>query len=691
MSQETCPEPSTQAECGEAFRAVTFIQWWFRFHHRLRGQQEVAGFKPSHPQEHMYETIAPGLCAGTGNNMKFFSKSALLRAASPVVMLAAVSAAHAETIDIGEIVVTPNRTKTDKAKVGSVVETITKRDIEAQQLPSVQDFLAQEPGVNIASQGGAGQETSLVVRGADKKYVKTLWNGIDISDTSAPQVQVSPEHLLASGVQSIEVLKGSQSTLYGADAVAGVIGIATLGDFEEGIRYIVTGEAGSYGTFRGSAGVQAATADGSRFAGNVAGLTTDGISAAASGTERDGYDNVTLSLAGEKVLDQYLTAFGSLLYIDSKAEFDNGGLAPSDNPDNVADRRQLAGRAGITTTSLDGRWRNTASVQINDITRRSFTTSIFGPFTFEPAGLRQKGDVLSEYEFNEQITLQAGGDYERQSFNTGFSSNETWIAGGWGQVIYSPIESLTLTGAVRHDEHGDFGGFTTWRATAAYLFSDTGTKVRGSVGTGFRAPSPFELGYVSFVSGTSNPNLRPEESFSWDAGVDQTFLDGALTASVTYFELDTDNLIDYDFAGDAYFQTPGTTERNGIEASVKYALTDWVDVTAAYTFTRAHNADGTRRPRVPKHDIVLGLFTRPAEKWTTSTTVRIVEDTVDTVGGTLVPLDNYVLVNAKVGYTPMAGLELYVRGENLLDEKYQVVRGYGTPGASVYGGFVYQL
>ena len=112
---------------------------------------------------------------------------------------------------------------------------------------------------------------------------------------------------------------------------------------------------------------------------------------------------------------------------------------------------------------------------------------------------------------------------------------------------------------------------------------------------------------------------------------------------------------------------------------------------AAYTFTRANNPDGTRRPRVPRHDIVLGMFTRPADNWTTSTTVRIVEDTVDTVGGTLVPLDDYVLVNAKVGYSPMEGMEIYVRGENLLDEKYQVVRGYGTPGASVYGGFVHQF
>ena len=624
--------------------------------------------------------------------MRIHLKSAFTRAVLPLAALALAAPAMAETVDIGEIVVTPNRTKSDKAKVGSTVETVSSEDIKQQSLPTVQDYLAQEPGVSISSQGGIGQETTLIVRGADKKYVKTLWNGIDLSDTSAPQVQVSPEHLIIGGINNIEILKGSQSTLYGADAVAGVIGISTLGDFEEGIRYIVSGEAGSFGTFRGHLGTQAALADGSRFAAGVTGLTTDGISAADArngNTERDGYDNVTVSLAGEKVLDQYLTAFGSLLYIDSETEFDDGGVLPTDNPDNLGKRRQLAGRAGITTTSDDGRWKNTLSVQVNDVSRSSYTTT-FGPFTYNTSGVRQKGDWLSQYEINEQVTLQAGADYERQSFSGDFSGNRSWIAGGWGQLIWSPSQNATLTGAVRHDEHGDFGGYTTWRTTAAYSFENTGTTLRASAGTGFRAPSPFELGYVSFVLGVPNTDLLPEESFSWDAGFDQTVLDGRLSFGATYFVLDTENLIDYDFLTDSYVQVSGTTERDGVEAYVRYAIADWADLTAAYTYTRAVDADGARRPRVPEHDVVLGLFTRPAERWNTATTVRIVKDTVDVVNNNLVPLDDYVLVNAKVGYESIDGLEVYVRGENLLDEKYQVVRGYGTPGASVYGGFTMQ-
>jgi vitamin B12 transporter len=636
--------------------------------------------------------------------MKTHLKSVLTRAALPLAALALATPALAETIDIGEIVVTPNRTKTDKTKVGSTVETVSKEDIKQQSLPAVQDYLAQEPGVNIASQGGAGQETTLIVRGADKKYVKTLWNGIDLSDTSAPQVQVAPEHLLSNGIDSIEILKGSQSTLYGADAVAGVIGISTLGNFEEGIRYIVSGEAGSYGTFRGHLGTQAAAADGSRFAASVTGLTTDGISAADrrnGNTEADSYDNITVSLAGEKVLDANLTAFGSLLYIDTENEFDDGFSNPPVDNGNFGDRRQLAGRGGLTFRSDDGRTTNTASVQINDISRTLVFVSPLGDYIANYTSTRHRLDWLGEHQLSEQLTLQAGADYEGTSFTLtdnfgGNSTGSPWIAGGWVQAIWTPQENLTLTGAVRHDQHSNFGGFTTWRTTAAYLFDQTGTKLRGSAATGFRAPSPFELfadpdgpAFMGFGLAVANPNLQPEESFSWDVGVDQTLLDGALTVSATYFELDTDNLIDYvDNVG--YVQAPGTAKRNGVETSLRWAVTDWADVTASYTFTRSIEADGDRRARVPKHDIVLGLFTRPADKWNTATTVRIVKDTVDIVRGNLVPLDDYVLVNAKVGYEPIDGLEVYIRGENLLDEQYQVVSGYGTPGASVYGGFSMQ-
>ena len=167
----------------------------------------------------------------------------LLLAAASGLALAAPSASLAQdVIDVGEIVVTPNRTPQDKAKSGSKVEKVDREEMEAQSLPLVTDYLTLMPGVAITSTGGVGAEGSLAIRGAARRYVKTLYNGIDISDPSNTQVQTSYQYLLSDGLDSIEVLKGSQSTLYGSDAIAGVISVSTLGGIVPGVRHRIQAE-----------------------------------------------------------------------------------------------------------------------------------------------------------------------------------------------------------------------------------------------------------------------------------------------------------------------------------------------------------------------------------------------------------------------------------------------------------------
>ncbi|HET8534169.1 MAG TPA: TonB-dependent receptor, partial [Sphingomicrobium sp.] len=154
----------------------------------------------------------------------------------------------------------------------------------------------------------------------------------------------------------------------------------------------------------------------------------------------------------------------------------------------------------------------------------------------------------------------------------------------------------------------------------------------------------------------------------------------------------TDDLIDYDYATSRYVQLPGTTRRNGIEASLKWSATDWLDLGAAYTYTHTRQPDGERRPRIPEHDIVLSATARPAEKWTITGVVHTVLNTVDVISPSYatfedVPLKDYVLVNAKIAYKPTGSTELYLRGENLLNQKYEVVKGYGAPGIGIFAGF----
>lgn len=621
----------------------------------------------------------------------------------PVALAAALAAApaYAET-DIGTIVVTPNRTPTEKAKVGSKVETVDEEKIARESKPLVTDYLTMMPGVSVSAPGGAGQETSLSVRGADKKYVKTLFNGIDISDPTATQVQTSWEHLTAGGVAGIEVLKGSQSTLYGSDAVAGVIGISTLGGIDLGVHHDVMVEGGSRGTVRGGYRLSAAT-DTGRFSLGLNGFTTDGISRVlTNGTppldtdpdelERDSYRNFTGTFAGEQQLSESVSVFASGLFINAGGDFDDSSPAV-DNEFNTGDTTQKAGRVGINFDLLEGRFRNTVSAQIFDLQRDLHIVSLFGPFNATYNGLRGKIDYQGAFDATDWATLQFGADSERQSAkvtdNYGTDTSDAFsLTGIWAQAVVEPVENLTLTAGGRHDHHSAFGGYNTWRLTGAYLFPDYGTKLHASVGTGYRAPSLYEL-YAPF--GTGNPALRPEQSFSFDVGVEQTLLDGRLVADLTYFQLDTDDLIDFDYALSSYVQLPGVTRRRGIEASLVWQAAPWLDLEAAYTFTHTRQPDGLRRPRIPAHDIALSATVRPAEKWEITGTARAVLDTADRVSPSYgsfvnVGLDNYVLLDARVAYKWSEDTEFYVRGENLLDQKYEVVKGYGMPGIGVFAG-----
>lgn len=618
-----------------------------------------------------------------------------------------------ERYELGALVVTPNRTPTEPGKVGSTVHTVEREEIERRSLPLVTDYLELVPGVSTSSQGGMGRETSLIMRGADKKYVKTLFNGIDVSDVSATQVQPSLEHLLTGGVQRIEVLKGSQSTLYGSDAIAGVIGISTLPGGENGVRQRVQLEGGSHETGLATYGVSSVS-DTTRIALDLAGLYTGGISAAgvngdpsvdgSDELEDDFYRSKTASLAAEHRVDERLTLFGAGLVIDNSGNFDDSGLPPTDNTLNSGNFTQKAVRAGFDLNLMEGRLRNTLAAQVMEIDRDVSSSTVFdfgtGPvrsdFRGDFTGRRLKVDYQGAYDVADSVTLQFGADYEDQrawiSDNFGTDSDErAGIGGVWSQVVVEPIEDLTVTAGLRHDRHEDFGGFTSYRGTAAYRFAESGTKLRASVGTGFRAPSLYELNYVSFNPAVPLPDLEPEKSFSWDVGVDQSFLDGRGTASLTYFELDTDDLIDYDFVNDTYVQLSGKTERRGVELALAYEATDWLSLGGSYGYTHSEQADGERRPRVPSHQFGLLVAATPWQRWEFSASAKVALDTVDVVSpsaGTFerVGLDDYGLVRARVAYRPTDDSELYLRLDNLLDQDYETVKGYNTPGVSAFAG-----
>ncbi len=492
---------------------------------------------------------------------------------------------------------------------------------------------------------------------------------------------------------NIEVLKGSQSTLYGSDAIAGVISMNTLGGVTQGIHHELDLEGGSRGTLLGRYGLKAAN-ERARTAINVTGFKTDGISAAPGGAERDGFENYQVDGNFEARVNETISVFGSALFIDGDAKYDDydsfSGIA-SDNLFNRNLTTQKAVRGGFNVDLLDGRLKNTFSAQLFEVDRAIRSVSQFGPFDADYVGNREKLDYQGSFEATSWLQLQYGADYEKESAgvtdNFGTDTKDAYSnTGFWGQASIQPVENLVLTAGLRHDENSAYGGYTTYRGTGSYLYAPTGTRLHTSFGTGFRAPSMYEL-YAPFDTG--NESLQPETSKSFDIGIEQRFLDQRLLLDATYFYIAVEDQIQYlPFPGTfgKYQQAPGTTRSQGVELSASYDATAWLNLGGSYTYTDVENEDGVRGLRIPKHAISLSAVVQPIEKWTVSADVKVALDTVDAVGTGQVDLDDYVLVNAKVAYKYSENLELYARGTNLLDQNYQTAKGFDTPGISGFAG-----
>jgi vitamin B12 transporter len=609
---------------------------------------------------------------------------------SVLAILAASGAtpALAQDLDIGEVVVTANKTPTEKSKVGSTVYVVTKKDIDKQSLPAATDYLAQTPGISIASQGGNGHITTFFMRGLPGEYVKTFVDGIDVSDVTYTKTQAQFGQFLAGDLDRIEVLQGSQGALYGADAIAGVVNVSTLGTPEKGLHQRIYGEGGSRGTFLGGYSLNSGF-DRGNFGFNIVGLTTDGFSTAASGTEKDGYQNLSGTVGGRFDVSENLSLFANGLFIKSNTDFDDSFPPPDfvlGDSDAHSSYRQAAGRVGADFKLFDGRLSNTIALQYSNIDR----TSVAGPTGFPPGtstfnGTRTKIDYLGSIALTPTLTANFGADWERRHAETSSGiDNSVSMGGGWVEAVWTPVDPLTLTASVRQDEHSLYGGHTTWRATGSYNFADTGTRFHSSVGTGYRAPSLFEL----YDPGTGNAKLHPETSVSFDFGIEQHLLDDRLVTDLTFFMADINDYIG--FGPPPIFptiQTDGVVRTRGVEASLTYAPTSWLNFRGNYTYTDVTQPDGTRQVRIPRHAIGLSASVQPAEKWMVSAATRIALDTVDFGGSGKEPLDDYVLLDAKVSYKPTDATEIYVRGENLLNQKYEVSRGYGTPGLGVFAGF----
>jgi len=596
------------------------------------------------------------------------------------VLSATGAAASAESIipslDVEDIVVTANRRETNIQDVGASIDVLSELALQQGQYSFALDALQTLPGVSVSQNSSFGGVASVRLRGAAGDQTMILIDGVQMNDASAPGGAYDFASLDPFDLDRIEVLKGPQSVLYGSDAMGGVVHFITKSG-EDGFGLNGFLETGSYHTLRSGATVRGGDKD-LHYRLSAGFNRTDGISAAEANdgnSERDGFRSLTVSgRLGAQITDTgKLQILGR--YSDNRNEFDNFFPADSDE----VSTGEEASVSGKYSFNLVDNFRNTLSVDYSQISRDSFSSGVEG---FGSEGERLAFDWLGIADLTQDVSVTMGLNHEKTSIK-GQSADDKTITGVFADLGYSK-DGFNVTAGLRRDDHEAFGGVTTGRITSSYQFADTGTKIFGSWGEGFKAPSIFQLTYICGFCGLTAPSvdLSPEETTAWDIGLDQEFMDGAGSLSVAAFHQKSSGLIIFDFAQG--YTNLARSRATGIEAAVDLELSDSLIVSSSYTYTKAVDRDAdTALIRQPKHQAFTSLSWQANDALSLRLDGTYFGEMTD-FGGTVVP--DWARFDVKADYEINESLSLFGRIENLFDRQYQQLIGYGTPGLSGYIG-----
>lgn len=597
--------------------------------------------------------------------------------------LAVPSVALADDGGPADIVVVASGVAQPADSVAQSVTVLDRELIEQRQTVSVADLIATTPGVAVARNGGAGGLTSLFVRGAESDQVLVLIDGVRANDQSSPTGAYDFGSLQTGSIDRIEILRGANSTIWGSQALGGVVNIITAVPPESGVIVDANAEYGANDTGQASARVGYATGPVTASLGG-AWYSTDGISATTADDERDGNEQYQIN---GRVDVRIAEGFGiDLRGFHSHSDLELDGFSP----EGVTKQSTLyaGGRAGL----LDGSLNLRAGYSLSDIRRSN--DSAFGTSRFK--GRAERAEFRGDWRTSEKLWFVFGAENEWTSADNSFllAEQRSRLTSFYGQVQLMPVEGLTLTGGARHDDHRQFGGETSFSAGAAWRIG--ATRLRASYAEGFKAPALDQL-----FADYGNVGLTPERSRNIDAGIEQSFLDGRVIAAVTWFDRKTTDQIVYfscstnpdplcDGRGTfgAYYRNVRRTTADGVEAELTVRPAESLVLRANYTFLNARNRsapfDGLQLPRRPRQSLNASLDWSQ-DRYALGTTVRLAGESFDNIANS-VRLDGYVVADVRASVEIADGISLYGRVENLFDTDYATAFGFRTLGRSAYGG-----
>jgi vitamin B12 transporter len=623
-----------------------------------------------------------------------FSYHSLLLIASLACFAAAANAELADLPDT--IVVTATRIPTPEQQVASSITVVTADDIAARQQQSLPDLLKQVPGLNVVQTGGPGGQTSVFMRGTNSNHTKVLVDGIDVSDPSNSGGAFDFGQFLAQDIQKVEILRGPQSGLYGSDAIGGVINIITKSgagpaQFNAGL------EAGSFDTFNQTAGLSGSL-DGFHYAANVAHFHSGEtpvtpLDLLAPGERRidDYYDNFSastkLGFAVTENFDLGLVA----RYTDAHLRLtgENEDNFPADFPDSAQSANntlQTFARGTAHMLSFDGMLEQTLGAAYSRIKSSDFAPEFARSDAF---GERVKFDWQGIIRLAADEKLVLGAEHQRDEITAPIAAS-TSIDSGYAELQSSFADRLFDTVSVRYDANDRFGGKVTYRFAPTYLLIESGTKLKASIGTGFKAPTLNQL-FQSFPDFDffANPNLKPESSVGWDLGVEQSLAGDRWRFGATYFHNNIKNLI----ADSADFTTDinvGRAVTQGVESFAAFQPIQGLTFRFDYTYTQAMDEIADQELlRRPKHKGSLNAAWAATRRLSLNATVLSVSSWVDGNRDFSISRLNaspYTTVDMAAAFEVNGNLSVYGRVTNLLDRRYENPVGFLQPRIGAFAG-----
>ena len=609
-----------------------------------------------------------------------------------------------------QITVTATRIETSPRETGSSVTIITKEELAQTQEPLLLDALKKVAGISIIQAGPAGMASSVFLRGANSEHTLIMIDGVQVNDPISPSRSADLAHLQTSNIERVEILAGPQSPLYGSDALGGVINIITSPG--KGKPHLeISGLLGSWMTSQ----VQVSTAgewEKVAFSLSLTHFQNEGISAANSiypgNSEKDGYRNLSfagrtdLTLSPNNKFSFFLRAY------NARSDIDNFGGPYGDDPNNQQDSQSLISRLSWRNFLFGPRWEQLLSINFTHHRRENKNS----PDEFHPSegdkGIYKSNFVHLDWQHNLYLhpnnTITFGIDWKQESGQSEYTSFNAWgnynsffpqekahSVGFYGQDFIRIEPYFFSQIGIRWDKYAHFGTAFTYRLSPTIIFPATNTQLKLSLGSAFKAPSLYQLYAPGSTFGPiGNPHLQPEKSKGWEVGIQQTLMSpDKLQLNLGYFSQNFTNLIQFDYA-QGYINT-GRARSRGWEVSSQLNLKETVQVHLNYTHLQSldlqTNEPLLRRPQELLNARLLLQIKKNIHSTITFTYYGQREDLdYSTWPASRVSLSPFKLLNFNTSYNLNPHLQLFLKIDNLLDEKFELIKGYGAYGLSIYLG-----